>query len=134
VSARRLVVAGLVVVVIVLVVFRQRLFLRDPIATVERNGMKQQDYRVYLNFFNDILLEDLSQNRRVLVQARNGVPMVPGMPIHLTCLRGMACLTKAEFAPTAPLRDREYVPLVEMSNASVSFIDGDGANMRIALR
>lgn len=133
-SARRLLVAGLVVLVVVLVVFRQRLFLRDPIATVERNGMKQQNYRVYLNFFNDILVEDLAGDRRVLVQARNGEPLVPGVPLHLNCFRGMACLTEMEFAPTVPLRGRGYVPLVEMSNASVSFIDGDGANMRIALR
>lgn len=133
-SARRLLVAGLVVVVVVLVVFRQRLYLRDPLATVERDGMKQQDYRVYVNFFNDILVEDLGAGRRVLVQAQNGSPMVPGIPVHLNCLRGMACLTEINFAPTIPLRGRGYVPAVEMTNKFVTFIDGDGANMRIALR
>ncbi len=41
-----------------LVVFRQRLFLRNPLASVERNGMKQTGYRVYLNYYNDIVVED----------------------------------------------------------------------------
>jgi hypothetical protein len=30
-----------VMLLVVLVVFRQRLFLRDPLARVERNGMRQ---------------------------------------------------------------------------------------------
>jgi hypothetical protein len=131
---KRIVIVGLLVLVVVLVVFRQRLFLRDPIAKVERNGLQQTEYRVYLNYFNDILVEDLAQDRRYLVQSRNGVPMVPGVPGHLGCVRGLACLTERNFAATEPLGGKGYVPAVEMTNAYVTFVDGDGASMRVSLR
>ena len=131
---KRILIGGLVIVIVVLVVFRQRLFLRDPIAKVERNGLEQTEYRVYLNYFNDILVEDLTQNRRFLVQAQNGVPMVPGIPGHLGCIRGLACLTEENYAPTDPLGGKGYVPTVEMTNAYVTFLDGDGASMRVSLR
>jgi hypothetical protein len=131
---RKILVVGLLVMVVVLVIYRQRLFLRDPIATVERNGQRQSDYRVYLNYFNDILVEDVAGNRRFLVQSKDGVPLVPGVPMHLQCIRMMACLTEAAFAPTVPLASKEYVPGVEMTNAFVAFQDGDGAAMRVSLR
>jgi hypothetical protein len=120
--------------VVVLVVFRQRLFVRDPLAKVERNGLQQTEYRVYLNYFNDILVEDLAQNRRYLVQAKNGVPMVPGVPVHLGCVRGLGCLTEADYAATEPLGGKGYAPDVEMTSAYVTFVDGDGTSMRVSLR
>jgi hypothetical protein len=131
---RKLVIAVGVVVVLVLVAFRQRLFLRDPIAKVERNGMQQAEYRVYQNYFNDILVENVAGNQRYLVQARDGVPLVPGRPVHLQCLRGMACLTETNFAPTIPLGGPGYAPMVEMTSVYVSYVDGDGAAVRVALR
>jgi hypothetical protein len=131
---KRILIVGLLIGIVGLVVFRQRLFLRDPIAKVERNGLEQTEYRVYLNYFNDILVEDVSRDRRYLVQAMNGVPMVPGIPGHLGCIRGLACLTEENYAPTDPLGGKGYVPAVEMTNAYVRFVDGDGASMRVSLR
>jgi hypothetical protein len=131
---KRILIGGLLIVIVVLVVFRQRLFLRDPIAKVERNGLQQTEYRVYLNYFNDILVEDLAQDRRYLVQSKDGVPMVPGIPGHLGCIRGLACLTEENYARTDPLGGKGYDPRVEMTNAYVTFVDGDGASMRVSLR
>jgi hypothetical protein len=131
---KRILIGGLLIVIVVLVVFRQRLFLRDPIAKVERNGLEQTEYRVYLNYFNDILVEDLTHDRRYLVQSKDGVPMVPGIPGHLGCVRGLACLTEENYAPTDPLGGKGYDPMVEMTNAYVTFVDGDGASMRVSLR
>jgi hypothetical protein len=131
---KRLVIVGFLILVGVLVVFRQRLFLRDPIAKVERNGQPQPEYRVYLNYFNDILVEDLAQDRRYLVQARDGVPMVPGIPGHLGCVRGLACLTDENYAATEPLGGKRYAPAVEMTSAYVTFADADGASIRVSLR
>ncbi|WP_213805568.1 hypothetical protein [Granulicella sp. dw_53] len=131
---RKIIVVGLILIVVILVIFRQRLFLRDPIAKVERNGTLQTQYRVYLNYFNDILVEDLEHNRRFLVQAKDGVPIAPGTPLHLQCLQAMACLTETNFAQTVPL-SKEYMPAeVEMTNSFVAFHDGDGAAMRVSLR
>jgi hypothetical protein len=83
VSAKRILIGGLMLVIAVLVVFRQRLFLRDPFATVERNGMKQSGVSVYLNYYNDILVEDLTKREHYLVQAKDGTPMIPGC--HYIC-------------------------------------------------
>ncbi len=127
-------IGGLVVLVLVLVVFRQRLYLRDPIARVERNGMRQSGVRIYFNFYNDILVEDVRGNQRYLVQAVNGVPLVPGVPLHLRCMRGMACLTDRNFAATRPLAGGGYTGQVEMTNAFVTLTDGSGASIRVALR
>jgi hypothetical protein len=131
---RKLLVVALIAIVVALVIFRQRLFLRDPIAKVERDGTEQKEYRVYLNYFNDILVEDLEGNRRILVQAKDDKPMVPGVPMHLQCVSRMACLTEVNFAPTVPLAGEEYVPQVEMTSSFVSFRDADGASMRVLLR
>ena len=131
---KRILIGVLLILIVGLVVFRQRLFLRDPIAKVERNGLQQTEYRVYLNYFNDILVEDMAQDRRYLVQARDGVPMVPGIPEHLGCIRALACLTEENYASTDPLGGKGYAPSVEMTNAYVTFVDGDGASMRVSLR
>ena len=132
---KKIAIGGIVVlVVLVLVVFRQRLYVWDPIAKVERNGMQQGEMRVYLNFYNDVIVEDVAQNRRYLVQAMNGVPMVPGVPLQLKCLRGMACLTEQEYAPTRPLGGSGYDGRVEMTSAWVTLTAGDGAAIRVALR
>jgi hypothetical protein len=127
-------IGGLVVLVLVLVVFRQRLYLRDPIARVERNGSKQAGMRVYLNYYNDIIVEDVARNQRYLVQAENGMPLVPGVPLHLGCLRAMACLTDRNFASTRSLGGAGYDGQVVMTNTFITLTDGDGAAIRVTLR
>ncbi len=96
--------------------------------------MKQSGVTVYLNYYNDILVEDLTKQEHYLVQGKDGVPMTPGVPLHLQCLKGLACLTETDFAPTLPLGGKGYEPSVEMTSAYVSYIDGDGASVRVALR
>jgi hypothetical protein len=39
-----------------------------------------------------------------------------------------------EFAPTLPLGGKGYEPSVEMTSSYVSYVDGDGASVRVALR
>jgi hypothetical protein len=60
--------------------------------------------------------------------------MVPGLPLHLQCVQALACLTETDFAPVLPLGGKGYAPSVEMTSAYVSYVDGDGASMRVALR
>ena len=123
-----------VLVVLGLVVFRQRLYLRDPIAQVELNGMRQRGLRVYLNYYNDIIVEDAARNHRYLVQARDGNPLVPGVPMHLQCLRGLVCLTERNFAATRPLGGADYEGQVEMTASYITLTDGHGAAIRVMLR
>jgi hypothetical protein len=49
----------------------------------------------------------------------------------------MACLGDADHATTFPIESsgrRRYDPRVSMSSREVSFVDGDGAMMRVELR
>jgi hypothetical protein len=83
-----------------------------------------------------VLLEQDAEpgSYRVLVQSWNEMP---GTPAILKCLRWMACLGDADHATTFPIESsgrRRYDPRVSMSSREVSFVDGDGAMMRVELR
>ena len=120
------------VVLLVLVwVYRQRIFVRDPLGRVERNGVRQENVRVFLNYSNDVMVEDMDVHRHYLVQGWNRMPGVVG---HLVCVQGLACFTEADKAETTPLGGTKYRPKVEMTNKQVSFVDGDGALVTVKLR
>jgi hypothetical protein len=77
----------LLLVVLVFVVFvvfnRDRLFLRDPLGSVTRDGVKVEGVQVYINAKNDVLLEKDSAPAFVtVIQHGNhvGTPKtVPGL-------------------------------------------------------
>ena len=49
----------LVVVAVVFVVWnRQRLYVRDPLGSVVRDGVKEQGAQVLINYSNDVLLQN----------------------------------------------------------------------------
>ena len=104
--------------------YRQRIFLRDPLGVVERGGVKQDGARVFINYSNDVLVQD--GGRWVLVQGWSGVP---GVPARLNCIQGLACMTEAEHAEITPAGTK-----VEMSNRVVTFVDGEGVAVRVTLR
>ncbi len=115
---------------------RQRVYVRDPLATVYKNDVKQSGVQVYINYSNDVLLERDTDagSYGTLVQGWN---KMPGTPKVLTCLRWTACMTDAEHTETLPLAwsgKGKYDPRVAMTNREVSFVDGDGATVRVALR
>ena len=111
---------------------RQRLYVRDPIATVYRNNLPASDTSVYINFSNDVLLQQ--GDDRILLQ---NVTRMPGTPERLTCLRWSACLAESDEAPTIPLQATgkgKYDPKVFMTSREVSFLDPDNTPVRIELR
>ena len=96
-----LIVAFLAAMVFILV-NRERIYLRDPIATVYRNGVEQSGVQVYMNYSDEILIEqDAEPNPyRILLQDWN--PM-PGTPLELHCLIWTACMTTAASVMPSPL-------------------------------
>ena len=104
--------------------YRQRLFLRDPLGVVERVGVKQDGARVFINYSNDVLVQD--GGRWVLVQGWRGVP---GVPVRLNCVQGLACMTEADHAEVNPAGTK-----VEMSDRVVTFVDGEGGAVKVMLR
>jgi hypothetical protein len=132
---------GLLVLVLVVfvVIYRQRIFLWDPLASVTRDGVKVRGVRTMINYSNDVLLQDSSagKKRMYLVQNWNKVAEVPTAPVK--CLQGLGCLTDADQALASALEvgsrgRREPFEGVTMTNKRVEFVDEDGALVEVRLR
>ena len=121
------------------VVYRQRIFLWDPLATVERDGVKQGGVRVMINYSNDVLVEDKSTDtpRLYLVQHWNSIAEYATGP--LKCIQFLACMTDADqaageiFTPGGR-GGRTPVAGVTMTNRRVEFVDEKGALVVVSLR
>jgi|ERR1035441_8825005 hypothetical protein len=132
---RILLVAALILLGLIYV-YRRRVFLRDPVATLYRDDVKQSGVQIYINNPSDVLLikEGDPGGYRILLQAWD---QAPGAPVRLNCVHWMACMTEADNAPIVAIAGNgpgTYDPKVAMSDREVSFVDGTGAKMRVMLR
>jgi len=110
-----------VVVVIALAVYnRNRLYVRDPLGSVSRNGMKEAGAQVYINYPNDVLIEnDNSPAYTLLLQHGNHA----GTPVELHCLHWLLCMTDTDAATfTQP---PQSISVEEMTGKSIRFLDSD---------
>ena len=128
---RKILIVGALLLVVFVAVFRQRIFVRDPLGKIERNGAAQDGTRLYINYSNDVLVEDSARHQFVLVQGWN---KLPGVPQHLFCLTGMVCWTDADKAAVFPVEGMGGRTPAVMSAKEVAFIDGAGAKVRVVLR
>ena len=115
---------------------RQRIYLRDPLATVYRNDVQQTGVEVFINYSSDVLLQQDAEPApsSILLQDWN---KMPGTPTTLTCLRWIACMTDADQASAIPLAwtgKGKYDPKVFMTTREVSFVDANASTVRIELR
>jgi len=110
----------LVLVFVVFVAFnRDRLFLRDPMGSVTRDGVKVEGVQVYINAKNDVLLEKDSAPAFVtVIQHGNHV----GTPKTMPCLHWVVCMADAE-AWTLVAEDTNAV-VESMTGKSVVVRDG----------
>ena len=129
----------LLLLVVFLVVNRRRVYLRDPLAKVTRNGIANSEVKVLINYPNDVLLDDQSvvgQRRLYLVQHWNKTAATPTAPLR--CIDGMACLTDADEASATAITPSTAggngTSGVTMSDRLVTFVDWNGAKVRVALR
>jgi hypothetical protein len=128
---RKILIGGVVVLVIFVTVFRQRIFLRDPLGKVEKNRITQDTTRVFINYSNDVLVEDTAAQRFVLVQ---GWSKTPGVPKHLACVTALMCWTDGDEATVFPLGDGSSQGRAAMSAREVTFEDETGAAIRVEIR
>jgi hypothetical protein len=128
---KRILIVGTLLLVVFVAVFRQRIFVRDPLGKVERNGAAQDGMRLYVNYSNDVLVEDAARHQFVLVQGWNALP---GVPQHLFCLTGMMCWTDADKAAVFPVEGMGGRTPAVMSAKEVTFVDDSGARVRVGLR
>jgi hypothetical protein len=133
---RKILLLAFLVLIALIFIYRQRVFVRDPIGAVYRDEVKQSGVQVYINSLNDVLLIKDSEPGayRILVQSWD---QAPGTPVRLTCLIWTACLTEADNAPIVAMVGNgpgRYEPKVVMTNREVSFVDGNGAKVRVELK
>jgi hypothetical protein len=122
---------GALLLIVVGVIFRQRIFVRDPLGKVERSGVEQEGARLYINYSNDVLVEDTATHRFLLVQGWNAMP---GVPQHLFCLTGLMCWTDADRATVFPMEGAGGKTPAVMSAKEVTLVDESGAPIKVTLR
>jgi hypothetical protein len=127
---KKILIVGTLLLIVFAAVFRQRIFVRDPLGSVERNGAAQDGTRLFINYSNEVLVED-AQHQFVLVQ---GGSAVPGVPKHLFCFTGLMCWTDADRAAVDPVEGAGGRTPATMSAKDVTFIDGAGDKVRVVLR
>lgn len=123
---KKLIALLVLALIVFVVVERNRLFVRDVLASAQRDGAKVDGEQVYFNINNDVILEN--DNPPMLVfMAQKGQPL--GVPTKLRCIHWVACLTDADVATTMPLGGSTPV----MSAKTVGFRDQDGHHWVVTL-
>ena len=108
---------------------RQRLFVRDPLGSVTRAGVREGGAQVYINYENDVLLEnDRAPLYLTILQHGQAV----GAPDAMKCIHYLLCLASGYPVPqTTALPGAQ---LETMTSQAVRFRDGNGREAVIALR
>jgi hypothetical protein len=119
----------LVVVAVVFVVWnRQRLYVRDPLGTVLRDGVKEQGAQVLINYSNDVLLQNYNAPMYVtLILHGDRV----GTPVTLHCVAYVMCLLDAD-VPVFLVTDEGAK--VTTSGKIVEYRDANGRDTVVTLR
>lgn len=124
---KKLIALLILLLIVFVVVERKRVFVRDPLASVTRNGEKVSGQQVYINFYNDVLLENDNPPMLVLLVEKDH-PV--GFPTKLRCIRWVACLTDADAASISPLN----ATVQSMDGKTVRFRDESARDWVVTLR
>ncbi|MDE1163604.1 MAG: hypothetical protein PW792_16895 [Acidobacteriaceae bacterium] len=119
-------------VVLVLVVFivvkRDQLYVRDPLAKVTHNGIEEEGAQVFINFNNEVYLENDNPPMHIaLIQQNNHV----GVPKQIQCLHWVACMVDA---PVATLLKKLPITVESMDAKKIVYHDAAGTQSAITLR
>ena len=127
-------IAAIVVLLIVLaVVYRQRLYVRDPLGSVTRDGVHEDGAQVYVNWSSDVLLEnDDPPNHQpmTLTIIQHARPI--GLPKQMHCLHWLLCLTDADAATLVAPDPGAFIR--SMTSRQVTFYDYYGREAVVTLR
>ncbi len=94
------IIALLVLVAVVFLVFnRYRVYVRDPIATLTRGGVKEDGAQMFINYANDVLIENDNSPRYLELLQHD---QHAGVPEKITCIHWVACLLDADVATMLP--------------------------------
>lgn len=126
---RRWLLLAVLVAVAFAVVERNRLFLRDPLGSVTRDGVREAGAQVYINFRNEILIENdhAPMYFNVLL---GGHPV--SAPETMKCIHYIACLLSGDDLPQTTAVPGAH--MLSMDPRQASFRDGEGRQVHITLR
>jgi hypothetical protein len=125
---KKLILLLLIIAIVFAVWNRQRLYLRDPLGSVLRDGIKEQGAQVFINYSNDVLLQNYNPPMYVTL-IQHGQPT--GTPATLRCIAYTLCLTDADVA-TLVDSDHHH-PAHSMSSSAVEFTDTQGRDTLVKL-
>jgi hypothetical protein len=125
---KKLILLLLIIALVFVVWNRRRLYLRDPFGSVLRDGVKEQGAQVFINYSNDVLLQNyISPMYVTLIQRAQPV----GTPATLHCIAYTLCLTDADVAPLVP--SGSHATPQSMSSKLVEFTDARGRDTMVTL-
>ncbi len=127
---RRFLVLLTLALIALAVLYRDRLYLRDPLGKIARNGEVQDDARIFINYENDVLVREKHGTEMFVVQHWNGLPATPA---GLTCIEGMLCVTPADRVIDVGEAGSGHPP-AEMTDRAVSFTDARGEKVLVTIR
>jgi hypothetical protein len=117
----------LVVVIAFLYINRQRVYVRDPLASLTRNGVPESGAQVFINHSNDVLIEnDNPPMYTTLVQ--HGLPV--GAPTKIYCLHWVVCMTTDVHPPLLGT----VAPAEAMTDKLITYRDRDGRTAIVTLK
>jgi hypothetical protein len=126
---RKFIVLLLVVAAVFVVWNRQRLYVRDPLGSVMRDGAKEQGAQVFINYSNDVLLENYNAPMYVtLIQHGERV----GTPAVLHCVAYVVCLLDADVATLIDVDAGAKV--TSMSGKGMEYREANGGDTVVTLR
>jgi hypothetical protein len=118
----------IVIVIFIIVWNRQRIYVHDPFASVTRDGVTEQGAQIFINYSNDVLIEnDNAPMYVMLVQHGQHV----GVPAALKCMHYIACMTNADVAMLVLAASGT---VESMSGKEVVFRDATGRQSVVTLR
>jgi hypothetical protein len=131
---KKLIAAIIVVLIVLAVIYRQRLYLRDPLGSVTRDGAKEDGAQVYINWSSDVLLENDNppagtRGEMTLTLVQHDRPI--GVPRQIHCLHWLICFTDADQATLTAPDPGTFIR--SMSSKRVLFHDYNGREAIVTL-
>jgi hypothetical protein len=131
---KKLIALIVLVLLVLAVIYRQRLYLRDPLGSVTRDGVHEDGAQVYVNWSSDVLLENDSPagaapGQMTLTLIQHDRPI--GLPKQMHCLHWLLCLTDADEATLVAPDPGAHIR--SMTSKQVAFHDYNGREAVVTL-
>jgi hypothetical protein len=118
----------LLLLIVFVVVDRNRIYVRDPLGSVTRAGIKEAGTQVFVNFAGDALIENDNAPMYIVLVQHTQI----GEPSKLSCAHWLACLTDADIATLAP---QVHVARPDsIANGEIDFHTADGVQAVVRMR